>query len=218
MTLAQIETRADREAAAAKIYRHAGLTVDRLGEHIGARLGGVRLGGDLPAEQVEAIRLALAIHKVVVFTEQHHLDGGRGGKPAQYQEFTSTEFETLHPVVRVHPETGERALLLGHFAKSFPDLSSTEFHSLFQLLQARITRLENTFRWHWRLGDVAIWDNRATQHYGIADYGDQERELHRITLAGDIPVNVDGSPSRPLTGDASHYSEVTPAKRLDFFA
>ncbi|MET8650924.1 TauD/TfdA dioxygenase family protein [Nocardia aurea] len=325
MTLAQIEIRADREADAAKFYRQAGITVDKLGEHIGARLGGVRLGGDLAAEQVEAIRLALAINKVVVFDDQHQLDddsqyafaellgtptephptltslgtrlltidraantwhtdvtfvdrvpkasilravtlpeyggattwastvaayeqlpkplralteelwathsnvydyagrtdladAGEGGKPAKYQEFTSTEYETVHPVVRVHPETGERSLLLGHFAKSFRGLSATEFHGLYQLLQARIIRLENTFRWNWRLGDVAIWDNRATQHYGIADFGDQERELHRITLAGDIPVDVNGSPSRVIQGDASHYSEIVDSPRLEFFA
>ena len=67
---------------------------------------------------------------------------------------------------------------------------------------------ENTVRWQWRPGDLAIWDNRATQHYAVADYDDQYRRLSRVTLAGDVPVDVHGTPSRVISGDASHYSEV----------
>lgn len=48
--------------------------MEKLGEHIGARVDGIELRGDLSADRVEAIRLALAINKVLVFTEQHHLD------------------------------------------------------------------------------------------------------------------------------------------------
>ena len=69
---------------------------------------------------------------------------------------------------------------------------SGESATLFNLLQARITKLENTIRWNWQPGDLAIWDNRATQHYAVADYDDQFRMLNRVTLAGDIPVDVDG--------------------------
>lgn len=329
MTIAHVEQRTERDAQAQKVYAAAGITVDKLGEHIGARIGGVTLGGRVPPEQIEAIRLALAINKTVVFTGQHHLDdtgqyafaellgeptrphptlkshgtellelegaanswhtdvtfvdripkasilrpitlpawGGAttwastvaayeqlpnalraladdlwavhsnkydyatesdpkkasGGVSAQrraeyYAEFTHTTYETLHPVVRVHPETGERSLLLGHFAREFHDLKPVEFQPLFQLLQNRITRLENTFRWNWSLGDVAIWDNRATQHYGIADFGDQKRELHRVTVAGDVPVSIRGEASRVLVGDASEYSDIDHPRRLDLFA
>ena len=63
-------------------------------------------------------------------------------------------------------------------------------------------------RWYWSPGDLAIWDNRATQHYGVADYGDQKRLLHRITLAGDIPVSTEGVRSTPRKGDASAFSEL----------
>ncbi|MFW0786038.1 TauD/TfdA family dioxygenase [Gordonia sp. CPCC 206044] len=326
MTLAQIDNRAERDEQAQVAYRDAGITVTKLGEHIGAEIGQVRLGGDLAAEQAEAIRLALAVNKVVVFRGQDHLDddsqyafaqllgeptaphptvtsrgtqlltiegaanswhsdvtfvdripkasilravtlpsyGGAttwastvaayeqlpkplralveelwathsnlydyvtqteptGGvdvasKAEHYQEFTSTEYQTLHPVVRVHPETGERSLLLGHFAKEFRGLKASEFGDLYQLLQSRITKLENTFRWNWSLGDVVIWDNRATQHYGIADFGNQKRELHRITLAGDVPVDIHGQQSQILQGDASHYSDIEQSKRLDVYA
>jgi alpha-ketoglutarate-dependent taurine dioxygenase len=127
------------------------------------------------------------------------------------KEFESAYYETEHPVVRIHPETGKRVLLLGHFVKRFVGLSPTESATLFALLQARVIKLENTVRWSWRDGDLAIWDNRATQHYAVADYDDQYRRLSRITLAGDIPVSVDGSHSRVIAGDASHYSDVVAA-------
>ncbi|MDA4834715.1 TauD/TfdA family dioxygenase, partial [Enterobacter hormaechei] len=64
---------------------------------------------------------------------------------------------------------------------------------------------ENTIRWHWRAGDVAIWDNRATQHYAVNDYGDQHRVVRRATVDGDVPVSVDGRRSftRRKTAKAS---------------
>ena len=130
------------------------------------------------------------------------------------EEFVSAVYETEHPVVRVHPETGRRVLLLGHFVKRFVGLGSVESTTLLQLLQARVTKLENTIRWNWLPGDLAIWDNRATQHYAVSDYDDQYRRLSRVTLAGDVPVDVNGAPSRVITGDASHYSEVVAPPRL----
>jgi taurine dioxygenase len=130
------------------------------------------------------------------------------------EEFISNIYETEHPVVRVHPETGRRVLLLGHFVKRFIGLGSTESSTLLQLLQARVTRLENTIRWNWQPGDLAIWDNRATQHYAVSDYDDQYRRLSRVTLAGDVPVDVHGAPSRVVSGDASHYSAIVAPTRL----
>jgi len=124
------------------------------------------------------------------------------------EEFVSDYYETEHPVVQVHPETGRRVLLLGHFVKQFVGLGPTESATLFQLLQARIIKLENTIRWSWQPGDLAIWDNRATQHYAVADYDDQYRRLNRVTLAGDIPVDIHGQRSRVVVGDASRYSDV----------
>jgi taurine dioxygenase len=124
-------------------------------------------------------------------------------------QFVSQLFETEHPVVRVHPETGERSLILGHFVRRFVGLTSQESTQLFQLLQNRVTNLDNTIRWQWQPGDLAIWDNRATQHYGVADYDDQPRRLHRITLAGDVPVSIDGVRSTSRTGDATHYSTLS---------
>ncbi|OBF55376.1 TauD/TfdA dioxygenase family protein [Mycolicibacterium monacense] len=124
------------------------------------------------------------------------------------EEFVSEYFETEHPVVRIHPETGRRVLLLGHFIKQFVGLGAAESTALLALLQNRVTKLENTVRWSWEPGDLAVWDNRATQHYAVADYDDQYRRLSRVTLAGDIPVDVYGQHSRVVAGDASGYSEV----------
>ncbi len=124
------------------------------------------------------------------------------------EEFVRDYYETEHPVVRVHPETGKRVLLLGHFIKQFVGLGPTESATLFNLLQSRVTKLENTIRWSWQPGDLAIWDNRATQHYAVADYDDQYRRLSRVTLAGDIPVDIHGQRSRVVVGDASQYSDV----------
>jgi len=112
-----------------------------------------------------------------------------------HQVFTSTTYETEHPVVHVHPETGERHLLLGHFVKKILGVSSADSARLFQLLQDHVTRLENTVRWRWQVGDVAVWDNRATQHYAINDYGDQHRVVRRVTVNGTAPVSIDGKRS-----------------------
>jgi taurine dioxygenase len=275
--------------------------VERIGGRIGAVVSGVRLGGDLDAPTVAALRAAVLRHKVVFLRDQHHLDaqgheafgrllgepvahptvpsvdgryalavdndhGGRANQwhtdvtfvpayPAfsilraevippyggdtlwsntaaayaelpeplrvladslrgvhtndydyaavrpgalsaelrQHREvFTSVTFRTEHPVVRVHPETGERTLVLGNFLQRFTGLDGRDSRALLGVLQSHVERPENTVRWRWRAGDVAIWDNRATQHYGVDDSDDHERTLRRVTVDGDVPVGVDG--------------------------
>ena len=143
---------------------------------------------------------------------------GEGERQTNYGEFTREIYETEHPVVRIHPATGEKTLLLGHFVKEFVGLKPSESVALFQLLQARVIKLENTVRWAWEAGDLAIWDNQATQHYGVSDYGTQARSVHRVTLAGDVPVDVHGESSRIIKGDASEFSIVADIERLPGFA
>ncbi|AMV45582.1 TauD/TfdA dioxygenase family protein [Paraburkholderia caribensis] len=119
----------------------------------------------------------------------------------RYREvFTSTVYETEHPVVRVHPETGERSLVLGHFVQRLKGPSAGDSTHLLQTFHDHVTRLENTVRWNWTQGDVAIWDNRATQHYAINDYGDAHRVVRRATVHGDVPVSIDGRQSVVLRG------------------
>ena len=119
--------------------------------------------------------------------------------------FTSTVYETLHPVVRIHPESGEKGLFIGGFVRQIRGLSPTESADIIRLLQSYITRPENTVRWRWKVGDVAFWDNRATQHYAIADYGDQPRRVQRVTIAGDLPLGIDGKYSQAIKGDSAAY-------------
>lgn len=286
------------------------LTVTKLGSRIGARIDGVKLGGNLDAATVAEIRRALLEHKVVFFSgqhdltdEEHHAFARLMGKPvghhalkqedaplitpldseyakatrwhtdvtfvpdypaisilravtlpayggstlwastaAAYDHlpaplkaltenlwavhsnrfdyaaapvaalseeqqlmraaFEKPDFRTEHPVVRVHPETGERTLVAGDFTRGFLGLDSHESATLLELLQRRITMPENTIRWNWAPGDVAMWDNRATQHRAVDDYDDQRRVMHRVTLSGDVPVDIHGQPSRPLADAA----------------
>ncbi|MGK6310366.1 TauD/TfdA dioxygenase family protein [Variovorax sp. DT-64] len=110
--------------------------------------------------------------------------------------FVSAVYEAEHPVVHVHPVSGERALLLGHFVKKLVGLSSSESARIFELLQNRVIRLENTVRWAWQQDDVAIWDNRSTQHFAINDYGNQPRLVRRVTVHGETAIAVDGQRSR----------------------
>ncbi len=108
--------------------------------------------------------------------------------------FTSVVYETEHPVVRVL-QSGERSLVLGNFVRRLAGLSQPDSNRLFEIFQAHITRLENTVRWRWQAGDVVIWDNTATQHCAVNDYGDAKRIVRRTTVKGDIPVGIDGRPS-----------------------
>ncbi len=110
--------------------------------------------------------------------------------------FASTVFETEHPVVRVHPVSGQRSLLLGHFVKNFVGLNQADSQRLFAIFQDHITREENVVRWRWQAGDVAFWDNRSTQHRAVADFGLQRRTLRRATIQGEVPVGIDGRSSR----------------------
>ena len=71
-----------------------------------------------------------------------------------------------------------------------------------------MTRPENIVRWHWAVGDVAIWDNRATQHYAIADYGHAHRRMQRVTTQGTAISGLDGRPSIALQGDSTLYNLV----------
>jgi len=127
----------------------------------------------------------------------------------QRAQFTSIKFRTVHPVVRVHPLTGERGLFIGGFAQRIIGLSVGESRKILDLLQSYVTRPENILRWRWSPNQLVLFDNRITQHYAIDNYDGQPRRLHRVTVAGDVPVGIEGKESYSIAGDASHYTPVT---------
>jgi len=99
------------------------------------------------------------------------------------------EYAASHPVVRVHPETGRRALYVNsaHTVR-FEGMTDEESAPILKFLYAHQTRPEFTCRFHWHPGSLAMWDNRCAQHNAINDYQGHRRLLHRITLAGDKPA------------------------------
>jgi alpha-ketoglutarate-dependent sulfate ester dioxygenase len=125
--------------------------------------------------------------------------------------FVSTVYQAEHPVVRVHPLTGERGLFVGGFAKRITGLSSGESADLLRIFQSYVTRPENVLRWSWSPNQLLIFDNRITQHYAVDNYDDFPRRLNRVTVAGEAPASVDGRRSRQVVGDASHYSRILEA-------
>ncbi|WP_405473219.1 TauD/TfdA dioxygenase family protein [Streptomyces canus] len=127
---------------------------------------------------------------------------------ARRAQFTSIKFRTAHPVVRVHPLTGERGLFIGGFAQRIVGLSVSESRKVLDLLQAYVTRPENLLRHRWSENQLVLFDNRITQHYAVDNYDGLPRRLHRVTVAGDVPVGIEGKESYSIEGDASHYSAV----------
>jgi taurine dioxygenase len=131
------------------------------------------------------------------------------------EQFVSTVYQTEHPLVRVHPETGEKALVLGHFAQKIVGLNSRDSRTLLELFQAHIVKLENVVRWRWSQGDVVLWDNRATQHIAVDDYGNARRIVRRTTVHGDIPVSVNGESSRAIKPTPQSRAPLTEADKLE---
>lgn len=116
----------------------------------------------------------------------------------------SNPLASIHPVVRVHPETGERVVYVNpSFTREIVDLSPRESRHVLDLLFTEIARPEYTVRFQWKPGSVAFWDNRAALHLAPRDFEHVEgdRILHRITLVGDVPVGTDGRPSETISGD-----------------
>jgi len=119
-----------------------------------------------------------------------------------------------HPVVRVHPETGRRNLFVNpHFTTGLEGIPAAQGDGILRVLYEHMTQPDFVIRHRWRAGTLAFWDNRATMHFGIYDYGDAHRLMHRVTLAGDRPQGVhptwhDESP--PLGGVEASATRTRP--------
>ncbi len=95
----------------------------------------------------------------------------------------------VHPVIRTHPATGRKVIFVSEgFTTGIVGMEPTMADPLLAMLYTHFTRPEFTVRWKWRAGDVAIWDNRSTQHYATYDYGAAHRVMNRATIMGDRPV------------------------------
>ncbi|MEM9174731.1 MAG: TauD/TfdA family dioxygenase [Myxococcota bacterium] len=95
------------------------------------------------------------------------------------------DLKTVHPVVRVHPETGRRVLFVNeHFTRRIVELSRDESTLLLGYLTRWIANPRFTVRYRWQSGTVALWDNRTTQHFVLNDFA-EERVIQRVTVMGD---------------------------------
>jgi len=103
-----------------------------------------------------------------------------------------------HPVVRIHPETGEKVLFVNAFTTHFTNFHTPErvrygqdytqgSAALLQYLINQAMVPEYQVRWRWQPNSVAIWDNRSTQHYAVMDYPPCHRKMERAGIIGDKP-------------------------------
>lgn len=127
------------------------------------------------------------------------------------ERFANRPLVAHHPVVRVHPETGERALYVNPvFTGRILDVDPIESQWILGHLFAHLAQPRFTVRFRWTPGSLAFWDNRTTAHLGPTDLShvDHTRVLHRVTLIGDVPVGVDGRRSELVEGAPFHSVPV----------
>jgi alpha-ketoglutarate-dependent taurine dioxygenase len=119
------------------------------------------------------------------------------------ERIAKNEKTSEHPIVRVHPDSGERILFVSpKFLRDIAGMTPTESEAILALLKAHVARPEFTVRVRWAPNSVVMWDNRATAHIAPRDINksDFDRQLFRTTLVGEIPVGVDGRQSTPIAG------------------
>jgi taurine dioxygenase len=164
----------------------------------------------------------VAAYNALSPTMQRFVDGLRGIHG--YGEVTASaltetkrkSFSTEHPLVRVHPVTGERALYVSPaFLRKIVGLTARESQQLLELLWEHVVRPEFVVRFRWNAGDIAMWDNCATAHLAPEDIfeTDFDRQLYRVTLVGEVPIGVDGRPSTPIVGGMLGPAEVAQIDR-----
>ncbi len=152
------------------------------------------VGGDtMWANQYHAFEeLSAPMRELVVGLTALH-DATPHGRP---------EMKARHPVVRIHPETGRRSLLVNeHFTRRIVELSGAESEVLLAFLVRWSTQERFTVRYRWTPGTFAMWDNRCTQHFVVHDF-DGERIIQRVTVLGDDPV-----------GDAPRWEPYRPTRK-----
>ncbi len=131
---------------------------------------------------------------------RHSIEASFGARmPIEKRHALKAQFpDAEHPVVRTHPETGEKILFVNAFATHFTNFHTAENvrygqdyapggANLLQYLIGRAAIPEYQVRWRWQPNSVAIWDNRCTQHYAVMDYWPAVRKMERAGIIGDRP-------------------------------
>jgi alpha-ketoglutarate-dependent taurine dioxygenase len=130
-------------------------------------------------------------------------------------DFWGPLYETIHPVVHVHPESHEKALVLGSHMRHLLGFDRTPSRQISETLQYYVERQENILRWRWSLGDVAMFDNRATQHYAVSDYDDHPRLMYRLSFRGRPLLSVDNRESIARIDGYTSAPGAGPGQPLD---
>ena len=131
---------------------------------------------------------------------RHSIEASFGARmPIEKRHALKAQYpDAEHPVVRIHPETGEKVLFVNSFATHFTNYHTSENvrygqdyapggSNLLNYLIARASIPEYQVRWRWRPNSIAIWDNRCTQHYAVMDYWPAVRKMERAGIVGDKP-------------------------------
>jgi len=148
---------------------------------------------------------------VAIHFDEHYaaVVAGGGGN-----EWDGARLERLspvhHPVVRVHPETGRPNLFVNpQFTAGLRGFTRAQGDGLLRLLYEHMTQPEFVVRYRWQPGTLAFWDNRTTMHFGIYDYDDARRVMHRVILRGDRPIGPHG-PTRATRSEGPGPSAEGP--------
>lgn len=142
----------------------------------------------LPSDIQNKIKGLTALHDIRLSFPQERFGGVSEEEQARLEEIYRKNPPVTHPVVRTHPDTGKPILFVSEgFTSKINELPEDEGKELLDFLTQHAVKEEFHLRWAWQEGDVAIWDNRATQHKALFDYGDAHRIMHRATVNGDEP-------------------------------
>jgi len=150
---------------------------------------GERAYGNLPDDLKSRIDELYLVHDSSRIGAHYQSGEERERRLTRVRELRKEYPMIAHPIAPIHPETGRRYLFVNPaLAESIVGLSNAESRELLARLHQEILRPENTLRFRWSKNAIGMWDERRTLHYGVYDYGDQERVMERVIIAGrDIP-------------------------------
>lgn len=119
----------------------------------------------------------------------------KGGSAEWLAQHRQLNPPVAQPVVRVHPETGRKALYVGEAARFFEGMTATESKPLMDYLVKHATQPQFVYRHRWQADDLLMWDNRCTMHLALADYDRSRlRHMERTTLLGTPSGHVSATP------------------------